>query len=71
MPRTQNSSKMSNPYWETERNLTGVRRRPVFWQVCTAVVVAHLECAVRNSGESGREGDLGKGGAPIEDKDGG
>ena len=37
MPRTQNSSKMPNPYWETERNLTGLRRRPVFWQVWVAV----------------------------------
>ena len=37
MPRTQNSSKMPNPYWETERHLTGLRRRPVFWQVWVAV----------------------------------
>ena len=30
---------MPNPYWETERNLTGLRRRPVFWQVWVAVGV--------------------------------
>ena len=40
MPPTQNSSKMPNPYWETERHLTGLRRRPVFWQVWVAVLAA-------------------------------